>query len=120
MGREAPVRISELVAAAERRGLTLVVDGDAFSARGGGPRPVELLEELKAHAAELLTWLASRTACAECGTTEARLTGTYWSSWTESLCPPCIEDVVADLDEHDCWPPVPWKPEASNPIQEQQ
>jgi hypothetical protein len=102
------VTAAEVLEAARDSGLTIVVTEGVPLVRGRGPKPVELLEELRAHRAEVLALLAEQPTCAHCGARGTRLVGTYWSSWTEVICPRCVVVVTAEFEQNDTWPPVPW------------
>jgi hypothetical protein len=95
------VNAEELLDAARRSGLTVLVEDGDLVVRGSGLRPADLIDSLFDRAAELTELLS----CSVCGATGSGLVDAYWGS---TYCPPCRARVVAECEIFG-WPPVKWE-----------
>jgi len=99
--------VADLIHRAEVAGLELVPEGETFRIYGTGPKPMELLRELKAHRQAVRAALVG-TVCSHCGSTGVRLVPTYWTDWESGLCPTCCRSQAAEYERRGSWPSVPW------------
>jgi hypothetical protein len=91
----------ELLLAAIRSGLTVVIDGDVLVIRGSGCRPAEILDALSSRAEEIVQILR----CWHCCRADRPLILTHWG---ERLCRSCCIHAAGEHNAHDSWPAVEW------------